>query len=292
MIREFYSGDSPIVGVGDNRSRKDEAACHKGPFGVAIHPRAIVSPSARIGEGSVVMAGAVIQTGAVIGKHAIVNSNSIVEHHCVLKDFAHVAPRAILLGGARIGEGALIGAGAIVIQGVIVPEWWVVKAGSICKNSNASSEDQFWAKVERMEEACWLWRGFINQNGYGVAGYKRRNFLAHRLSWILTYGEIPEGLYVCHKCDTPACVRPDHLFVGSQLENMRDMHSKGRHKSGFKKGMNRGEKNGQAKLSAEMVAQIRQRLATGDKPGVIAADFGVSRRCISAIKTGLSWGWV
>lgn len=90
-----------------------------------------------------------------------------------------------------------------------------------------SFEDRFWSKV-RKGDGCWEWTAWINSNGYGEFTKDHKNLKASRVSWILTYGPIPDGLFVCHHCDNPPCVRPDHLFLGTPLDNMRDMIAKGR----------------------------------------------------------------
>jgi len=88
------------------------------------------------------------------------------------------------------------------------------------------AEERFWAKVEKTDH-CWNWKGSKVAKRYG--GFKLDIYmLAHRVSWIWANGPIPDGLYVCHKCDNGFCVRPDHLFLGSQQDNMNDMKSKGR----------------------------------------------------------------
>jgi hypothetical protein len=94
-------------------------------------------------------------------------------------------------------------------------------------------EERFFSKVNRTPDGgCWLWNGAVQHNGYGylhVGGrFERRPVRAHRFSWELHRGPIPEGMHVCHSCDTPACVNPDHLFLGSRSDNMRDCASKGR----------------------------------------------------------------
>ena len=91
-------------------------------------------------------------------------------------------------------------------------------------------EERFWDKVAIAadDEGCWEWTAGTNRAGYGQirdGEYSRR---AHRLSWELKFGPIPDGLNVLHRCDTPPCIRPGHLFLGTQTENMRDMYKKGR----------------------------------------------------------------
>lgn len=88
---------------------------------------------------------------------------------------------------------------------------------------------QFWSKVNRTE-GCWLWAGSKrSEMGYGSFVVRGRSFAAHRVSWELTHGPIPPGLKVLHKCDVPACVNPDHLFLGTDKDNHQDKAAKGRH---------------------------------------------------------------
>ena len=100
-------------------------------FATAIHPSAIISPSAIIGEGTVVMAGAVINADAVIGKHCIVNTGATVDHDCVIGDYCHIAPGANVSGGTHIGEGTWIGVGACVIQCLNIGKDCMIGAGSV-----------------------------------------------------------------------------------------------------------------------------------------------------------------
>ena len=85
----------------------------------------------------------------------------------------------------------------------------------------------FWAKVDKSGE-CWTWTGARDPRGYGRLGRGRKTLFAHRFSWEEENGPIPNGLFVCHSCDNPACVRPSHLFLGTQKDNIRDMMSKNR----------------------------------------------------------------
>ena len=79
------------------------------------------------------------------------------------------------------------------------------------------------------EAGCWLWVGAISGSGYGRVFHEGRMWQAHRLSWVQFNGDIPDGTFVCHRCDTPSCVNPSHLFLGSPRDNVMDMVAKGRH---------------------------------------------------------------
>ncbi len=86
----------------------------------------------------------------------------------------------------------------------------------------------------KKEECCWTWTGSLGKWGYGHFRVDSKTMLAHRVSWMLHNGEIPNGLFVCHHCDNPKCVNPEHLFLGTHQDNIDDMMSKGRYVSGVK----------------------------------------------------------
>ena len=142
--------------------------------------------------------------------------------------------------------------------------------------------DRFWARVERTT-GCWLWTGAIDQRtGYGRLQYQGRQVTAHRLAFELATGAPPPAeLYVCHSCDTRLCCRPDHLWLGSAAENTRDAVSKGR--------MHPGEQHPGARLTADQVATIRDRLSSGERGTDVAAHFGVHPNTVYAIGKGRTW---
>lgn len=131
------TGLSPmIVSIGVNRIRKMivERLKANNPdikFATAIHPSAVISPSAKIGEGTVVMAGAVINADAVIGNHCIVNTGATVDHDCVVEDYCHVAPGVHISGATQVGEGTWVGVGSSVIQCLNIGKNCMIGAGSV-----------------------------------------------------------------------------------------------------------------------------------------------------------------
>jgi hypothetical protein len=101
----------------------------------------------------------------------------------------------------------------------------------ILKGRPVSWEDRFWSNVVKDPDewnGCWIWTGAEGHWGYGTFSLEGETYSTHRLSYIMHYGEIPVDLMVLHYCDTPPCVRPDHLFLGTQLDNQQDRRRKGR----------------------------------------------------------------
>lgn len=133
VIHLFEEGSTEqvIIAIGNNATRKKIAESLNASFGTAIHPSAIISPRATIGEGTVVMPGAIINTDVEIGRHCIINTGVSVDHECRIADFVHLSPHATLCGNVSVGEGSWIGAGTIVIQGISIGKWAVVGAGSV-----------------------------------------------------------------------------------------------------------------------------------------------------------------
>lgn len=147
-----------------------------------------------------------------------------------------------------------------------------------------------------LPSGCLIWTGHTDADGYGIAcmtmedGCKNRR--VHRLTWADRNGPIPDGMMVCHLCDTPSCVNPDHLFLGSALENSNDKVSKGRAIPGHRD--NHGTRNPNARLSIENVKEILARHQQGARVGknttaALAAEFGVNRTQIQKIAGGKQW---
>lgn len=139
----------------------------------------------------------------------------------------------------------------------------------------------FWAYVDQQSD-CWLWTGYVSTDGYGQLVYQRRKYKAHRLAYELTFGSIDPGMMVCHRCDTPLCCRPDHLFLGTNADNMADCVRKGRSA--------RRSSHSQARLTEDAVVEIRERYAAGlDSQQSLADRFGVHRTTIGHVVRGGTW---
>lgn len=141
----------------------------------------------------------------------------------------------------------------------------------------------FLSRVERLacEAGCWIWMGAETVKGYGSVRFHGSPFRAHRVSYELHFGSIPDGMRVCHTCDTPLCVRPDHLWLGSQLENVRDRESKGRTAV--------GEINGKSLLTVEDVREMRRLFSQGVGRARLAERFQRDYKTVHSVVMGLSW---
>ena len=149
-------------------------------------------------------------------------------------------------------------------------------------------EELFWRHVDkRGPDECWEWQGFKDR-GYGQFKLGDTTIRAHRVAYAIQDGyesglrEIPKGMYVCHRCDNPACCNPKHLFLGTAQDNSSDMIDKGRSIKGYLI----GEENPNSKLTLEQAKEIK---ASADTMMVLAERFGVSFGAIQSIKSGRTW---
>jgi len=149
-----------------------------------------------------------------------------------------------------------------------------------------SVSERFWEKVSVPDDTsqCWEWQANIVY-GYGMFVENRKSILAHRWSYIFHNGEIPEGLYVLHKCDNRKCVNPQHLFLGTYKDNAVDRQRKGR-------GVipdNRGENHGMSRLTESAVREIRELHKAGVPAADIGSRFGIDRRTVGKVANRKSW---
>ncbi len=136
---------------------------------------------------------------------------------------------------------------------------------------------------KRGTDECWEWIGWRDAAGYGGLNAFGQRYTAHRLSWLLHFGPIPENQFICHHCDNPSCVNPVHLFSGSPSDNSKDAS---------RKGVFHGERNHQSKLTAVEVRLIRKRLSDGIRVGQLAKEFKVSHGAISMIGSRKRWSFI
>lgn len=149
--------------------------------------------------------------------------------------------------------------------------------------------ERFWERVDKSDEGgCWLWTGTKDRHGYGrlTVADDHATTKAHRVAWELTHGAVPAGLSVLHKCDTPACVRPSHLFVGTQTDNMKDAAQKGRlrlPKQRF------GADHPNSKLTSDQAREVYQPVRAGHSKNQLSKQFGVDRNVIRNIAARRSY---
>ena len=157
--------------------------------------------------------------------------------------------------------------------------------------------DRFWLHVDKSGE-CWIWIGSIMNNGYGEIGIshnkKHRNVSTHRFSWIISHGAIPDKKYICHTCDNKSCVNPDHLYVGTHSDNIRDAVIRNRIASGKRQGaythpekVRRGETHSLVKLTESQVIEIRN--SRNIKQRKLAIEYGVHFSTICDILRRKTW---
>lgn len=165
-----------------------------------------------------------------------------------------------------------------------------------CIQNKGTLQDRFDRSYEPVPETgCWIWTGDITGDKQGTKqpygrmkadlNGENRSWLAHRASWVLANGPIPDGLFVCHKCDVTLCVNPDHLFLGTHTDNMRDMAQKNRRAHNYLV----GEAARNSKLTESQVKAIRQDTRVS---GVVASEYGVSSSTIRYVRLGIRWNHV
>lgn len=179
--------------------------------------------------------------------------------------------------------------------------------------SDEADKVRFWSKVDQSAEGCWLWQGTLLKQGYGCFKIAGKMYKAHRLAYAFAKEIIPPGLFVCHHCDNPPCVRPDHLFLGTTRDNALDAVRKGRLATGDRSGarthpermtrgdkhwshlhpeLKRGERNGRTILSSQQVADIRSRYALGGiSQFTLAKEYKVAQTTISAVIQRKNWNY-
>jgi HNH endonuclease len=176
-------------------------------------------------------------------------------------------------GPARLGDGQVRGTtewGKVVISGARIPRFW--------SKVNVSG-----SKSRRLPGSCWLWKG-SKRDGYGLFQADHGQTNAHRVAWAFMNGPIPKGMLVLHKCDRPACCNPDHLFLGTIQDNMRDRNRKSRHAY--------GERHSRAILTDRLVREIRKKYSRKLRRGearILAAKYGISIPALSHVRRRLSW---
>lgn len=147
---------------------------------------------------------------------------------------------------------------------------------------NRPAVERFWLQTDkRGDDECWPWRGFLNGNGRGRFRLNGVSTPASRASWMLNIGEIPPGLVVCHSCDNPKCVNPNHLWLGTIKDNQMDAAQKMR--------LPFGDAHHKSKLTSEKVKAIRERFASGERAISLASEYGVREESIHNAVARRTW---
>jgi hypothetical protein len=154
--------------------------------------------------------------------------------------------------------------------------WWTMPLRTF-----SPVEERFWSKVDKTGD-CWIWRGAKSESGYGRIRIDGWVYFVHRRSWMLANGEIPKDMCVLHRCDTPLCVRPDHLFLGTPQENVADMVRKNRQAQ--------KERAGRSRLTGAEVDEIRRKWGTSKYTKIeIGKQYGLGWNAINKIIKRETW---
>lgn len=173
----------------------------------------------------------------------------------------------------------------------LIPVRYLVQSGKVKVRHKSPAEYRFWNKVDEngpihpIVGQCWVWIGGTN-SGYGVIYFNGKPWKVHRFSYYLHLGKISEGLSVLHRCDNPLCVNPEHLFIGTQVDNISDMVGKNRQKGAV------GQRNKKAKLTDQEVVSIRKEYRRGSKRFggyALGRKYGVTANMIYFIVNGNNW---
>lgn len=153
-----------------------------------------------------------------------------------------------------------------------------------------SAEDRFWEKVDRNGPIldpelgpCWIWTGSRHPQGYGAFWLRGKTPRVHRVSWMLMYGDIPDGQQVNHHCDNMGCVNPAHLYLGTQKENVRDREQRGRSAPTY------GMHSGSAKLTDQQIIEIRARAKQNEVRAHLAREYGIKPSQVTKIIKRTVW---
>ena len=161
---------------------------------------------------------------------------------------------------------------------------------------NTATVEQKWNRlillfnnhVIKTKDGCWSWKGTLNRRGYGKLKWNNKDLTAHRASWMIHYGPIPDGMFVCHHCDTPICTRPTCLFLGTAQDNVNDMIKKGR--QSITSYLNiKGRIPHNRTITEEQAIEIKKRLKKNETTDQISKELFIGKQIIYNIKYGKSW---
>jgi hypothetical protein len=186
----------------------------------------------------------------------------------------NLLPRPATLGNGTMG-GKAVRVGDYDTGGIMIP----LKRPPLKEETMS----RFMKHIFKDSNNCWLWTGCSFKNGYGRMRFGKFTRVPHRVSYELMIGSIPDGLLVCHSCDVRLCCNPDHLFLGTDADNIRDCQTKGR-RAVFK-----GELHPMSKLKESDILTIRERRIKGEFLSKIADDFFVTASLVSMISKHKIW---